>query len=91
MAQGIRWQLDRVDDRALGFAALAPDPDLGEISAGPSFVDPEGTTTGRSSTVGECVPVDVADVALLACPDETDRHDGLRFLLLVDELALPGE
>src|SRR5271165_6324026 len=89
--QGIRWQLDRVDDRALGLAALAPDPDLGEISASPSFVDPKGTTAGRSSAMGEGVPVDVADVALLACPDETDRHDGLRFLLLVDEHARPGE
>src|SRR5208283_3054930 len=42
MPEGIRWQLDRVDDRALGLAALAPDPDLGEISASPSFVDPGG-------------------------------------------------
>src|SRR5208337_1162378 len=57
----------------------------------PRSSDPEGSTAGRSSAVGEGVPVDVADVALLACPDETDRHDGLRFLLLVDELALPGE
>src|SRR5271157_3491614 len=91
MPEGICWQLDRVDDRALGFAALAPDPDLGEISAGPSFIDPEGTTAGRSSTVGKGVPVDVADVALLACPHETDRHNGLRFLVPVDELARPGE
>src|SRR5271157_4015759 len=91
MPEGICWQLDRVDDRALGLAALAPDPDLGEISASPSFVDPEGTTAGRSSAVGEGVPVDVADVALFACPDETDRHDGLRFLVLIDELARAGE
>src|SRR5208337_4967756 len=86
MPEGICWQLDRVDDRALGLAALATDRDHREVSARPSFVDPERTTAGRSSAVGEGVPVDVADVALLACPDETDRHDGLRFLLLVDEL-----
>jgi len=91
MTESIRWQLDRVDDRALGLAALATDPDLGEITASPSFIDPEGTTAVCSSTVGEGIPVDVADVALLACPHETDRHDGLRFLVLIDELARPGE
>ena len=91
MPEGVHLGLGRLDHRPLGLA-FAAHPDLGQVAAGPPFVDPE-RRGGRSVVplVDEVVPVDVADMALAAGPDEADRDDRLGLLVVVENLPFVSD
>ena len=85
--EGVHVGLGRLDHRAFGLA-LAAHPHLGQVTAGPALVDPEVASAPGRPLVHEVIPVDVADMPLAAGAHETDWHDRLRLLVVVDELAL---
>jgi hypothetical protein len=86
-AKGMHLGLGRLDHLTLGLA-LATNPYLGKVAACPAFVDPEVASAGRRSLMDEVIPVDIPDMPFTAGPHEADRDDRLRFLVVVDELAL---
>src|SRR5262249_19034865 len=67
---------------------FAADGDLAQVSTRAPLIHPQLATAGGLPTVSKSVPVNVADVTLLAGPDETDRHDRAFAPIRVDELAL---
>ena len=81
----------RLRHAALGLAAFAANPDLGQVAAGPPLVDPQLAPLGRAVTlaaVDEIVPVDVPDMAVAAGPHEADRDDRPLLLVPVEELPV---
>ena len=80
----------RFSHTSFGLAAFATNPDLSQIAAGSTFVDPQLAVLRSAiilATVNEAVPVNVSDMTTAASPHKPDRHDSSLLAVAVDELA----